>query len=229
MGRTETVMPETPLRTEQFMYEFMGKVLAAFSHEIQNHIATIHEIAGIQGDMIARGRSLDDKQIGRYLTMTNRHVGSSLRLIGFLNRYAHRLDEEIASFSVNDVLEELLALTGRLFRQKGITVQTAFHGGPCEIRSRALFLQSLVFAILERKINSFAEEGTIIVRTDSPVKGEVRIDIDFTGIIEDGRGEPCPIEDAAITSLADLLSVTLAMTADGRRVSLHVPSQDRQA
>ena len=155
-------MPETPLRTEQFMYEFMGKLLAAFSHEIQNHIATIHEIAGIQGDMIARGRSLDDKQIGRYLTMTNRHVGSSLRLIGFLNRYAHRLDEEIASFSVNDVLEELLALTGRLFRQKGITVQTAFTGDAAKSGAGRCFSSPWSLRFLKGKSTPSQRRGQLL-------------------------------------------------------------------
>lgn len=219
-------MPGTLKDKEQFMYAFMGKVLASFSHELQNHIATIHEVAGIQGDMIARGRVPDDKQIGRYLTMTNRHVGSSLRLIGFLNRYAHRLDEEISSFSVNDVLEELLALTGRIFRQKGIEVRTAFCGERCEIRGSAFLLQSLVFSILERKNDSLEEEGTIVIRTDTPSKGEVRIDIDFAGNIHDEGREIVPFTDAVTMALADTLKIRLAMTPDGKSVSLHVPSLD---
>ncbi|MCK7472361.1 MAG: hypothetical protein MZU95_17585 [Desulfomicrobium escambiense] len=58
----------------------------------------------------------------KFLTSIDDEILKTLRLTTFLNRYAHRNDAERSVFSVNEAVEELVALTARLGRLKRITL-----------------------------------------------------------------------------------------------------------
>jgi C4-dicarboxylate-specific signal transduction histidine kinase len=204
----------------------IGSVLACFTHEMQNHLATIHEAAGLLEDMAGGGRPIDPKKVTRLSGMTSRHVSSALGLIRYLNRCAHRLDQEISSFSVNDVIDELLALTRRKYRQNMVEVRTAFHAGLQEIRSSSAHLQSLLFCVLERVLHSLPEEGIVAVSTH-PSNGAVRIVIALSGDLREGLTDPGVTDDSVVCILATVLGVTVTMTPDRKTVSLHVPSIDQ--
>jgi hypothetical protein len=207
---------------------FIGSLVACFTHEMQNHLATIHEAAGLLQDMAGGGKPVDPKRVARLSAMTDRHVGSALGLIRYLNRCAHRLDQEISSFSVNDVIDELLALTGRQYRQNMVEVRTAYHAGLPEVRSSSAHLQSLLFCVLERVLHFLRQEGAVAISTH-PINGGVKVVISMAGGLREGMREPGVADDCAICALATALGITVAQTPDGKTVWLQVPSIDRLA
>src|SRR5512139_314980 len=158
------------MNTEEILRQFIGAVVACFTHEIQNNLATIHVVAGLMDDMIERGKSIDPAQLTRLAAMTNRHVSGALGLIRCLNSYAHRLDEDISSFCVNDALEELLALTGRICREKQVDVRNVPGDRRATIRNNAVLLQSLVFRIVQKILETTPDDvdgATVSIRTRS--------------------------------------------------------------
>jgi C4-dicarboxylate-specific signal transduction histidine kinase len=178
--------------------------------------------------MAGGGKPVDPKRVARLSAMTDRHVGSALGLIRYLNRCAHRLDQEISSFSVNDVIDELLALTGRQYRQNMVEVRTAYHAGLPEVRSSSAHLQSLLFCVLERVLHFLRQEGAVAISTH-PINGGVKVVISMAGGLREGMREPGVADDCAICALATALGITVAQTPDGKTVSLQVPSIDRLA
>ncbi|MGE5238525.1 MAG: hypothetical protein ACM3ON_06970 [Chloroflexota bacterium] len=208
---------------DRTIHRFIGSLVACFTHEMQNHLATIHEAAGLLEDMVGGGKPIDPKKLMRLSGMTMRHVRSALGLIRYLNRCAHRLDQEISNFSVNDVLEELLALTDRQYRQSMIEVRTRYYAGLPEVRSSSVHLQSLLYCVLEAVLHSLSEEGTVTISTH-PSDGAVRIVIAVTGSLREGLSEPAVTDDSAVCVLATVLGVTVTATPDRKTVSLEVPS-----
>src|SRR5512139_3269613 len=216
------------MNTEEILRQFVGAVVACFTHEIQNNLATIHVVAGLMDDMVEKGRSMDPAQMTRLAAMTNKHVRCALGLIRHLNSYAHRLDEGVSSFCVNDALEELLALTGRICREKQVVVRTASCDGRATVRNSPLLLQSLVFRVLQTILEETppeAEGVTVSLRT-RPSRKSATIEI-TTG--QSPGASPWALRlpaDQNIQALVSTLGIAMNLSPDRHTVTLQVPSRE---
>jgi C4-dicarboxylate-specific signal transduction histidine kinase len=214
------------MNTEETLRQFIGAVVACFTHEIQNNLATIHEVAGLMDDMIERGKAIDPAQLTKLAAMTNRHVSSALGLIRCLNSYAHRLDEGVSSFCVNDALEELLALTGRICRQKQVDVRNVPSGGRTTIRGNPILLQALVFRIVETILEATPEDveaATVAIRT-RPSRRTALIEITPGESLRNSPWAAGLPDDQKIQPLLRTLGITMTMSPDKQTVILQIPS-----
>jgi nitrogen-specific signal transduction histidine kinase len=146
---------------------FIGKILAGFTHEIKNYMAIIKESAGLIEDMIKLEKSTKSDS-GQYLEITRsieEQIEKTNDLFRYLNRFSHRMDTELSTFSVNETLEELSALLTRFANQRKISLEKDFQKDIPSITSNPSMLQFLVFHFLEEKIARLDKNSRLTVKT----------------------------------------------------------------
>ncbi len=157
---------EHELRIAQL--NFIGRILASYTHELKNHLAVIKESAGLQSDIITFGGKkvkLDPAALLDFLKSIDDEVRMTLRLTTFLNRYAHRNDTERSSFSVNEVVEELVALTVRFGRLKRISLRAEYDEDVPMTYSDPGKLELLLFCIIDEEMKTLGSRSVVTVRT----------------------------------------------------------------
>jgi nitrogen-specific signal transduction histidine kinase len=161
---------------------FIGRILAGFTHEIKNYIAIVKESVGLMGDMIKAGKwgKNESRQYLEIIGSIEDQIERSLDLFRYLNRFAHKMDTPRVSFSVNEGMEELLALMNRFANQKKIRLEANFEKGLPSVVSDPAMLQFLVFCFVREKLDRLDANGRITVRTVR-ADGSVRIAIVVDG------------------------------------------------
>lgn len=190
---------------------FIGKILAGFTHEIKNHLAIVKESAGLIGDMIQLGKSVQNDS-GQYLEIVRsieEQIDRSTVHFTYLNRFSHRMDTPLTTFSVNDSIEELAALLQRFANQKKITIEKDLQQDLDPVHSNPSMLQFLVFTFLEEMLAELDKNSRISIKTTG-AKNAVEIRITPGGnFIEGAAGaEPMVYEigNAVIKQLGGTLS-----------------------
>ena len=179
-----------PAGMKELQFRFIGRIIAGFTHELKNHLAIIKESGGLQQDLLSMSRKPDSAELHKFLRTVDSQIEKSLQLITFLNRFAHRMDCECASFSVNEAIEELVALMTRFGYQKRIEFTKDFEPNIPPIHSNPSMLQLLIFFIIEEMMDCFEKGGSIAVRTSS-VNETIRIAIIPNGKMKElsGKGD----------------------------------------
>jgi len=146
---------------------FIGRILAGFTHEINNYIAIIKESVGLMGDMIKAGKSgkNESRQYLEIIASIEEQIERSLDLFRYLNRFAHKMDMPRVSFNVNESMEELLALMNRFANQRKIRLETDFQKDLPSIQSDPAMLQFLVFCFVREKLDRLDKNSRITVKT----------------------------------------------------------------
>ena len=114
---------------------FLGRITAAFTHEMKNVLAIIKESAGLMEDLLALSQEATFPQRDRFvrcLTTIAAQTKRGVELSGRLNRFAHSPDQDIATVDLNDILEQVVFLSGRFARLKGVTLRPASPWGSLE-------------------------------------------------------------------------------------------------
>ena len=146
---------------------FIGRILASFTHEIKNYIAIIKESAGLMGDMIKAGKwgKNESRQYLEIIASVEDQIERSLDLFRHLNRFAHKMDTPRVSFNVNEGMEELLALMNRFANQRKIRLETDFQKDLPSVVSDPAMLQFLVFCFVRERLDRLDKGSGITVKT----------------------------------------------------------------
>jgi len=143
---------------------FLGKITAAFTHEMKNVLAIIKESAGLMEDLLYLNQDAAFPQKDRFVrclttiqAQTNRGVALSSRL----NCFAHSPDEEVATVDLNKILDQVVFLSERFARLKGVTLSLDRHETAINMVVSPLRLQMAVFGCLEYCWRSTATGGNI--------------------------------------------------------------------
>jgi nitrogen-specific signal transduction histidine kinase len=169
---------------------FIGKILAGFTHEIKNYLAIIKESAGLMEDLITLGKD-SEKDSGQYLEIIHsieEHIEKANVLFRYLNRFAHRMDNQFATFNVNESLEELAALVTRFANQKKITIEKDFDESMPVIYNNPSLLQFVIYTALEKKIRNLNKNNKITIKT-GVVENSVRVRLVSEGNLLEGEGK----------------------------------------
>ena len=180
---------ERNLRISQMC--FVGKMIGGFTHELKNHLAIIKETAGLIEDLIMfkkSGGKEDPAEYIRSLDSIALQVDKAVQLADYLNRFSHRMDHPLSTFSVHDVIEELIALRRRSARERGICLETDFHGAVPSIHSDPSRLYCLLYCLIEEKMLGLSKGSHLIMKTE-PSDGSIIIRIIPKGKLVEGTTE----------------------------------------
>lgn len=143
---------------------FLGRITAAFTHEMKNVLAIIKESAGLMEDLLflSQENTFPHKdRFVRCLTTIQAQTNRGVELSSRLNRFAHSPDEEVATVNLNEILEQVVFLSGRFARLKGVTLSLNPHEAALNVVVSPVKLQMAVFGCLECCWGSMAAGGNI--------------------------------------------------------------------
>jgi C4-dicarboxylate-specific signal transduction histidine kinase len=161
--------------------QFFGKVSASLSHEFRNVLATLYENAGLLEDLVLmaeKGMPLDAKRVKDLATRLKGQVRRGTEIADNMNRFAHSVDEPLASVNLYEMLDLVTSLAQRTASVHGVALQTRNAGPPLVIRIAPFGLENLIWLCLDLGMRAKLTEKTLTVAADP---GETGACIRFRG------------------------------------------------
>ncbi|MBW2356436.1 MAG: hypothetical protein JRF23_06660 [Deltaproteobacteria bacterium] len=136
---------------------FMGKVVAAFSHDFKNSLAIINENAGLLKDLTAMagsGRPLDP---GRFETLADR-IGQQVQradeMTRQINCFAHSMDKTAQEVDLSEMLALAAALSRRPAALQRVVLEVAPASEPLRLTVFVFGLQRVLYECLQTAISA---------------------------------------------------------------------------
>lgn len=199
---------------------FINRILSSYTHEVRNYLAIIKETNGLMKDVIQIGksRSVEAKQFLGFIGCVEDQIERAAAITDYLHRFAHRMDCERTAVSINELIEELVALMTRLAYRRRIAFEKELRGGlPSTVINPILF-HYLLFCIIDSRMSCLDRNG--IVRIATSFSEGLRINVSSKGdVVKDGAAELCRNEE--INGLAAELGAEISK--DGTDMVIKVP------
>lgn len=194
---------------------FMGKITAGVTHELKNVLAIIKESAGLMQDLMALSGDasfpLRDK-FSKVLTNIGDQVVRGVDLTGRLNTFAHLPDATMSGLDLNEVAHQVICLSQRLARLRGISVGVQPHERSVIIVTDPLKIQMLLFQCIELLVNIVGTGTTINLRPLQHGEGEATVEFSSTG-----NNETSPDNAVDLAALPEWVELQAsALTVNGR-------------
>lgn len=144
--------------------KFIGAVTASVSHELNNVITIIDQVAGLLQDMLAGARAgspLDTGKLQALQERIARQTRRGIEIVKNLNRFAHGVDEPVARFEMNAVIGNLVSLVQRRADLRKVRLSVRYAGREAYVTSNPFRLQQALFYCLERFLE-FSPPGSEI-------------------------------------------------------------------
>jgi C4-dicarboxylate-specific signal transduction histidine kinase len=146
---------------------FYGEITASVTHELNNVLGTIEQVAGLledlsllpsgsESDVVERLGSLSEKII--------RQTDRGMELVKRLNRFAHWGDQAFGEHDICELVENLVALAQRFARLQSVTLRTDLPGQPVLLVTSAVRVSEILFRCLRRALFSATADAELVVR-----------------------------------------------------------------
>jgi len=202
---------------------FIGKILAGFTHEIKNHLAIVKESAGLMGDMIKIGKTVenDSSQYLEIIRSIEEQIEKAIVHFTYLNRFSHRMDTELSTFNVNETLEELIALVTRFANQRKISIEKDFQKDISSINNNPSIFQLLVFYLIEEQLTRLDINSRLILKTET-ANGSIAIRIIPKGKVLDADREEGSVSNEIREDIIKYLGGNLSISKEGIVIKLQI-------
>ena len=136
---------------------FFGSITASFTHEINNVMAIISELAGLMEDLLRVADQGHPAQLERFRGISER-IGTQVKrgeeMTKRLNRFAHATDEPVKTIDMTKLLVDLIALSERPRARRRARLETRFPEENILLMSNPFLLQQAVFSCMELVLTS---------------------------------------------------------------------------
>lgn len=146
--------------------EFNGRITAALSHDINNVVSIISEVAGLLSDMALMaesGRPIDPGKLKNQSERISGQVERGRKILKHMNRFGHSIDEPEKGCDLNDAVDNIVGLSQRFARLKKTTIELKPAAGPVMVSWHPYFLRQLVFCMLDMILQADAVSEAIVV------------------------------------------------------------------
>lgn len=146
--------------------EFIGKITAGVTHEVNNVLASIREISGLLTDILS---ITDEKSFPRKekfqtsLEKIQNQVQRGVKLTNQLNKFSHLTDNNKADVDLNELIDHLIFLTERFARIKNVTLQNQPSKDSLVIKTDPLQLEMALFNCISYLLNKTTNGGEISI------------------------------------------------------------------
>jgi C4-dicarboxylate-specific signal transduction histidine kinase len=188
--------------------QFIGKITAGVTHEVNNVLASIREISGLMTDILS---ITDEKSFPRKekfqtsLEKIQNQVQRGVKLTSQLNKFSHLPDSNKIDVDLNELIEHLIFLTERFARIKNITLQNQSSTQSIILTTDPFLLQMALFNCISFLLNKMANEGEISICPQKKAS-DCSVIISFK---KDGTDKSTIFKDAS--SSEELLSLNSIM------------------
>lgn len=132
---------------------FFGAVTASVTHELNNVLSIIDQVAGLFADHLAAlraGRPIDPERLTEIQMRIARQASRGDEIVKRLNAFAHTVDEPRVRFSAPDVLGNLAAVCRRFVTLRQATLAVELPAEPVWLEGDPFALQLAVFSLLQQ-------------------------------------------------------------------------------
>jgi signal transduction histidine kinase len=136
---------------------YYGRMTASMSHEINNVLAIVNELAGLQDDLlyaIEDSSDIDPQRFGKAAQDIQKQVQRGKSIVNRLNRLAHSIDEPISAFDLIAVIRDTVEIAQRLAVIHSVKLNYNPENTPININSNRFIVQQGLFACLEMAYSS---------------------------------------------------------------------------
>ncbi len=155
---------------------YMGKITAGMTHEIKNVLAIIRESSGLMEDLLTIGQAKSFPYREKFLKVLGtiqEQVQRGVELSTHLNRFAHSMDEPLASVDLNEILGQTLPLLERFARIKKVRLELLPGDEALMVRTDPFRMRMAVSLCIERLLEALGEGGKIVLRPQGEKGSEV--------------------------------------------------------
>ena len=153
---------------------FMGRVAASYSHEIKNILAIINESCGLMHDLLTLKKDTMAEHSERFIRTLEdvaQQVQRGHELSTCLNRLAHTPDKEVTGVDLAQQVQTILALCGRLVRNKKLQASLQNPQDKVQITTRPVECMRCIFSALEWAMSCCEAGDEIVFRLESSAEG----------------------------------------------------------
>ncbi|GAB6182460.1 hypothetical protein [Thermodesulfovibrio hydrogeniphilus] len=201
---------------------FIGKIIADFTHEINNHLALIKESAGLIADVCKGKKSIDKKEmpyIIESIEAIENQIHKSVNFINYFNRFAHRMDNLKSSFNLNSAIEEISELMKRYLNRKKVFFKYELPSNLPDIESSPFILHFLIFYALDSFLKKSKPDTTILL-TANKENNLIKLTIKYEG--ESVENIPQNIwQISTVQEIASLVNIKISET--DKVVNIEIP------
>ena len=208
----------------------LGSLLAGYTHELKNHLGIINESSGLMGDILDMSETVDEQTRERFqkiITTIGERVAQANTMAKFLNSLAHRMDEPVSSFLLNDLLLEELAFLARFARLKSITLKNNLHEELPAVNNNPGLVQFIVFTLIQKTITQL-DSGSEILLASAVENQDIVVTMDFANAPDQPvMGKNSSKTDEALRLAMTKMNLTFKEDCpepDQRRITMVIPS-----
>ena len=146
---------------------FFGRIMANVSHEFNNVITVISELAGLLKDlslMAQKGKEIPAEKLGAIADGISRHVARGKHLITHMNRFSHSADEPLTAVDLGQAIENMNVLTERLFKCRQSEVTYERPDGDCSLVTDPFELRHIVFSCMSSFLEASVPDLSLSLR-----------------------------------------------------------------
>lgn len=150
--------------------EFFSAITRSLSHEMNNVLAIVNELSGLQDDCLIAvddGRPLDQEKLKRTAQRIGLQVERGKAFVKQLNGFAHCIDHAGVQLDIGDNLESVVALCQRFARLGKVELELQPIDERRSVEGCPFDLQHVIYRCLEIVLD-VAPEGSHITATLVP-------------------------------------------------------------
>jgi phosphoglycerate-specific signal transduction histidine kinase len=201
---------------------FIGKIIADFTHEINNHLALIKESAGLISDICKGKKSIDKKEMPyviESLEAIENQIHRSVNFINYFNRFAHRMDNLKATFNLNSVIEELFELLKRYSNRKKVSLQYSLPSNLPEINNSPFIVQFALFYAIDSFLKR-SKPDTIVNVNATKEQNSLKITVKYEGDIVENSLQ----EIWTTSTIQEIVAITdIKITTNDKIITIEIP------
>lgn len=170
---------------------FFGAITASVTHELNNVMAVINELAGLLDDILygaQEGHPVENDKLRTLQDKLSRQVARGEQIIKRLNRFAHTTDEAVLDYDLTGVLDNLANLCRRFAVLRKVRLDDHFPEESISVVGNPFKLQHAVFLCVKFALDLSPGDSVIDLRAekcDSEIKiGIAGSDFDSSGFDE---------------------------------------------
>jgi two-component system NtrC family sensor kinase len=143
----------------------IGELAAGIAHEINNPVAIMVEEAGWIQDLLEEEdlkQSENMEEFQRALKQINTQGKRCKEITHKLLSFARRTDSHIQDVQINELIEEVVGLSGQRAKYSNVTIQTHLQEGIPNIRMSHTEIQQVLLNLINNALDAMDKKGGIL-------------------------------------------------------------------
>jgi two-component system NtrC family sensor kinase len=162
----------------------LGKLVASSVHEINNPIQGLLTFSGLMQEILEEEKVLpeDLEKFKKYLSLMSRELERCGNIVSGLLSFSRQSEMKYKDVELNEILEQVIALTRHKMEIQGIDLSTELYAHPLVLNGDLTQLQQCFLNLIFNAMEAMPEGGQLSVTSELDIaNNNVRVRIQDTG------------------------------------------------